>query len=186
MFTGFFLVFIYILLCSLTGSGIGHTSTVWDIAFTPSGEYLASCSDDTTLKIWKMIRENGEVQIKPAATCSGYHTRTVFSVDCSTGRKEESNSSVSNEGFRGYIATASADNSICVFAISEQTKAAARQGALENDGGVVSCELECRKEQAHPCDVNCVRWHPKEGCLLASAGDDGCIKIWKFEAAETL
>jgi WD40 repeat protein len=120
-----------------------------------------------------------------AATCSGYHNRTIFSIDWAPYLP--SSSDIRSNGC-GYIATASADNSICIFAVEQATTPGA---ALENGeetatgggGGSVSCRLECRKEQAHPCDVNCVRWHPKEGNLLASAGDDGCIKIWRFEGA---
>lgn len=32
---------------------------------------------------------------------------------------------------------------------------------------------------AHKLDVNCVRWHPKDASLLASAGDDGVVKLWR-------
>ncbi len=114
-----------------------------------------------------------------AATSSGYQNRTIFSVDWAPPLLDTS------EGTScGYIATASADNSICIFEVQQQ--AGIENGGDAGAGGVagsVSCQLECRKEQAHPCDVNCVRWHTKEGGLLASAGDDGCIKIWKFEAA---
>jgi cytosolic iron-sulfur protein assembly protein CIAO1 len=156
---------------------VGHTSTVWDVAFSPSGDYLASCSDDTTLKIYKCSREYGEMKCSVAATCSGYHNRTIFSIDWAPLPPSNSDSNIC-----GYIASASADNRICIFAV--------KQAVIENGGDAgnsgassVSCQLECRKEQAHPCDVNCVRWHPKDGSLLASAGDDGCIKIWKFEAA---
>ena len=28
-------------------------------------------------------------------------------------------------------------------------------------------------------DVNCVRWHPTDPTLLASAGDDGRVKLWR-------
>jgi len=34
---------------------------------------------------------------------------------------------------------------------------------------------------AHPADVNAVRWHPKRPGLLATAGDDGRVKLWLFE-----
>jgi WD40 repeat protein len=30
----------------------GHTGIVWDVAFSPNGQYLASVSSDTTLKVW--------------------------------------------------------------------------------------------------------------------------------------
>jgi WD40 repeat protein len=30
-------------------------------------------------------------------------------------------------------------------------------------------------------DVNCVCWHPHDGCMLASAGDDGAVRIWRYK-----
>ena len=35
-------------------------------------------------------------------------------------------------------------------------------------------------ENAHTADVNCVQWHPQDPTLLASAGDDGSIKLWRI------
>ena len=32
-------------------------------------------------------------------------------------------------------------------------------------------------------DVNCVCWHPQDGSMLASAGDDGAIRIWKYRTS---
>lgn len=37
----------------------GHTSTVWGLTFDPSGQRLASCSDDRTVKIWKECQPGG-------------------------------------------------------------------------------------------------------------------------------
>ena len=147
---------------------MGHASTVWDLAFNSAGDLLASCSDDCTLRIWHCIqsKESGagsEMRLSLASTSSGYHTRTIFSVDWSAS---------------GVVATGSADNSICLFSVGE---------ASENGGGGggalghLTCTLEYRQEGAHPCDVNCVRWNPKHPHLLASAGDDGVIKIWKYQ-----
>lgn len=148
---------------SCAGPGVGHTSTVWDLSFNPAGDQLASCSDDCTLRIWECTHSHGEMRCVLGATCSGYHTRTIFSVDWSQS---------------GYIATGSADNSICIFSV----RASSFEEGVEGMGQV-SCRLECRKEQAHSFDVNCVRWHPKIPGLLASAGDDGAIRLWQFEPA---
>lgn len=38
----------------------------------------------------------------------------------------------------------------------------------------------CCQAAAHPSDINCVRWHPIIPGLLASAGDDGCIRLWRL------
>lgn len=41
----------------------GHTSTVWSVTFDPTGQRLASCSDDRTVKIWKESQPEGEAPI---------------------------------------------------------------------------------------------------------------------------
>ena len=48
----------------------GHTSTVWSLSFDPSGQRLASCSDDRTVKIWKESPP-GEGQGEQAAMFEG-------------------------------------------------------------------------------------------------------------------
>lgn len=92
-----------------------------------------------------------------AAVISGYHERTIFSVDWSPDDD--------------LIATGCADNSIRVLSV--------RRAGGE---GIVECSLECCREHAHVSDVNCVRWHPTDAQLLASAGDDGCVRLWRFRS----
>jgi hypothetical protein len=41
-------------------------------------------------------------------------------------------------------------------------------------------EQVCSVAAAHSADVNCVKWHPTDPTLLASAGDDGLIKLWRL------
>lgn len=38
----------------------GHESTVWSLAFDQSGERLASCSDDKTVRIWRQYKPGNE------------------------------------------------------------------------------------------------------------------------------
>lgn len=38
----------------------GHESTVWSLAFDPSGQRLASCSDDRTVRIWRQYLPDNE------------------------------------------------------------------------------------------------------------------------------
>ena len=66
------------------------------------------------------------------------------------------------------IATACADDTVRLF-----------REVVGDDGGV-SYVREETVDEAHAGDVNCVRWHPRDGRVLASAGDDGVVRVWLF------
>jgi len=38
----------------------------------------------------------------------------------------------------------------------------------------------CCIDNAHDADVNSVAWHPTDPALLASGGDDGCVRLWRL------
>jgi WD40 repeat protein len=69
----------------------------------------------------------------------------------------------------------SGDNSICIH--EEGPCSSADIDPLQKP----SFFLAARQLQAHPSDVNCVRWHPTDPALLASAGDDGSIRLWRYD-----
>ena len=56
------------------------------------------------------------------------------------------------------------------------------------------CQYECcfTLERAHTADVNCVAWAPAvaaayadaSSSLLATASDDGTVKLWRFTPPE--
>lgn len=46
--------------------------------------------------------------------------------------------------------------------------------------GLPSFSLACSQLKAHSADVNCVRWNPTNPNLLASAGDEGLVKVWEY------
>eukprot|EP01103_Thecamoeba_quadrilineata_P000971 TRINITY_DN1085_c0_g1_i2.p1 TRINITY_DN1085_c0_g1~~TRINITY_DN1085_c0_g1_i2.p1 ORF type:complete len:193 (-),score=14.17 TRINITY_DN1085_c0_g1_i2:188-766(-) len=132
----------------------GHTSTVWEISFDPTGRRLVSCGDDKTVIIWKEVEdEDGDFKWKNACTLSGEHRRTIYTIDWSKAN---------------VIATGSGDDSIRIF--EERSK----------EGEEVSFICVLTKEKAHAADVNCVRWHPTNPRLLASAGDDNLVNIYEY------
>ena len=119
-------------------------------------------------------RPAGEQRWRLLTTLSGYHDRTIFSVDWSKD---------------GLIATGGADNAIRIFA-----EAGGSGGGGSGEGGgelrevflpgeAGSFSLACTQAVAHATDVNCVRWHPAEPGLLASASDDGTVKLWRCTPA---
>jgi WD40 repeat protein len=69
---------------TLEGIALGHESTVWDIAFTADGKYMASVSDDRAVKVWRCEYQNGEPLFKLDATLTGYHARSIFGVSWSS------------------------------------------------------------------------------------------------------
>lgn len=137
-----------------------HASTVWSADFSTSGEYLVTCSDDRTIRIWKN-HAHSEMPVvqanswKCTSVVQGYHSRPIY--DVSWCKQAD------------VIVSASGDNSIAIYE---------RDSANSQEGDIFSCVQ--KYNQAHKCDVNAICWNPKSANLLASGGDDRCIKLWKY------
>ncbi|GMH28724.1 hypothetical protein Nepgr_030567 [Nepenthes gracilis] len=146
---------------TLNESQNGHTSTVWAVSFNASGDKMVTCSDDVTIKIWGTDSPHVQscdayVPWKHLCTISGYHDRTIFSVHWSRN---------------GIIASGAADDAIRLFAENK---------SCELDGPMY--KLLLKKEKAHEMDVNSIQWSPTRNQLIASASDDGTVKIWALES----
>jgi len=133
-----------------------HSSTVWGMDFEPGqGQRMVSCSDDKSLVIW---------QRSPAADpkVQRHHWKKVGVLAAHHSRTVFSVSWSSE----GCIASGAADDAIRVFVEEKETE----------------FTLAVAQPRAHTADVNCVAWNPVEPRLLASAGDDGLVKIWRYES----
>ncbi|GAX77854.1 hypothetical protein CEUSTIGMA_g5296.t1 [Chlamydomonas eustigma] len=176
--------------CSQTlgaaGGVAGHTSTAWSLSFEPEvGDHMVTSSDDCTLRIWSRYAplgshpgqatspssgtaakgggRSGKPTWRLSTTLSGYHNRPIYSCDWSKS---------------GLIAAGDGDNAIKVYHSSKAPSMRTEDSQLH---GSFQWQLLTCKEQAHAQDVNCVKWHPSDPTLLASAGDDGCVKLWRCQ-----
>merc|ERR1711976_96304 len=104
-----------------------HTSSVWSISFSHDGHFMVSSSDDKTVIIWKI---DSDGKYHQTATLSGYHQRSIYSVDVN---------------HKNLIATGGGDDKICFFERDE-----------ENLDEELHWNLTTTMFKAHSSDVNCV------------------------------
>jgi len=164
--------------CALTLEGI-HTSTIWTIALSPGGVRMVSGSADKSLAVWRCYTASEKKEQQDSESdsknidnegmnsdglwkCVGKlenaHSQSVYSVDCAPSRAGH-----------GRIVSGGGDDCINVY----------REVGGTSDAPLFVTDV-CAKA-AHKGDVNCVKWHPTDGRLIASAGDDGLVKIWSYE-----
>ncbi|KAJ3173955.1 hypothetical protein HDU87_007278 [Geranomyces variabilis] len=145
-----------------------HKSTVWAVDFNKAGDMLASVSDDRSLKIWATrppknsalgYRQNPTYHC--VATLTEHHSRTIYSVAWSK---------VNN-----LIATTGADNCVRIVA---------QQAAADASGGYTYAVCATLTAPHGYNDINSAEWCPLEkdghGALLATAGDDGVVRVWRL------
>jgi WD40 repeat protein len=92
----------------------GHTSTVWSLAWAPCGRYLASASDDRTVRVWKRVTEH---EWECVLVLEG-HERTVFSVSWGVGKGDSRGDGGEN---LGWLASTGSDGTINVWELSVST-----------------------------------------------------------------
>jgi WD40 repeat protein len=149
-------------------SGTGHTNTVWASAFSPDGNYIASCSDDLTIRIWARYKRR-DVEGEPggafrvgrtekegwycASVLKGYHDRTIFSIDWTDAGNWAPEVADGKTVVLGRLVSTGGDGKICIFGIT------ADHDESERSGFSIQHEVLATVEQAHGVyDVNSVTW----------------------------
>ena len=130
----------------------GHKSTVWGLSCQFNQPRIITCSDDKTLQMWECEDFSLVGTWRSLYKVSNANDCPIYSVDWSQDH--------------GYILSAGGDNCINLYSFSS------REGV----------EHQFEEKQAHANDINCIRWNPNSNFqhLIATAGDDGLVKIWVF------
>lgn len=174
-----------------------HTGTVWDMAFDARGRGLATVGADGGLVVWR--REDppaAAIGTSPAFRVVGrytnLHAAPIYSVDWNTTN--------------ALLVTAGGDDTIriirCIDIASSTVHMNESDTTTETETGqkgevpvangpdakqpqVTSnlkehCQVLATEVRAHSGDVNRVAWSPVDDTVLASCGDDGLVRIWKY------
>jgi WD40 repeat protein len=124
----------------------------------------------------------GCLAFRRAASIADVHDRAIYSIAWGKGR----------DGGE-MLVTGGGDDALCVLSVNLDTggghqapPAASAAGGVQArpEDGTASLRVLGRVPSAHGGDVNCVAWSTfstgdEAGSLLASAGDDGAICLWR-------
>jgi len=158
-----------------------HTSTVWNMAFDHSARHIATVSDDLALNVYSVDADGAW---KKTGSVPHAHDRTIYGVSWSKPIVLSTGGSGSDKGEEksgadavnlGFIATGGGDDTVRVFVASESAN---KEESKDKVPVSLSLAIEMR---AHAADVNCVAWNPKLCNLLATAGDDNMVYLWRLE-----
>ena len=151
----------------------GHDSEVKNIAYSPSGQWLASCSRDKTIWIWEEIGEEGEDEFETIAVLQE-HTADV---KCVRWRKDDGNGEV--------LASASYDDTIRFWKDDGDGEWSCFAVLEGHEGTVWSLDWEPEVSMRMfdpPIESNAeTKDHSPRIPRLISSSADNTIRIWTKE-----
>eukprot|EP00887_Chlorella_sp_A99_P000454 scaffold17.g454.t1 len=126
------------------------------LAFDPEGAYLASANADGSLSVWSL--ESGKPEVQRKGVCPKLYER--LSWEPASALKGSHSADVSLLAFSKnglYLASAGADQAICVWDLTEAT---------------------CLEKRLLPGAATGLAWHPSRNAL-AVITEDGELAVWE-------
>ena len=171
----------------------GHSGDVKCVKWHPEIELLVSGSYDNTIRVW--VEDDDDWFCSETLTA---HSGTVWDMSFCGGEKLVS---VGGDGclivwkrridpsgcrFQTVARLSDLHEGECIYSVDWKERIATGGGddcirivsRIDNDKDEYAETASI--ERAHAGDVNCIRWNPTQTDILASAGDDACVRIWKY------
>ncbi|KAL1407010.1 Glycerol kinase [Vanrija albida] len=152
---------------------LAEAETVWSLAWSPCGKYLATGGDSGGIRLWARMGPDADAEFVECVHTAA-HSAPAFSLAWTPGGEADG---------LGLLASAGGDGRIIVWQVA----------AHEGKEGVYAppprLEPVAAVREAHGvADVNSIAWNVREDGkatgLLSSAGDDGSVKVWRITADE--
>ncbi|KAJ9104583.1 hypothetical protein QFC21_002081 [Naganishia friedmannii] len=184
---------------SFTVPALKDPETIWSLAFSPCGMFLASGGDNGGIRIWARGGHSTEARWTEVAHYRAHDPRACFSLSW-TGPLSSSESERDEDNL-GCLASTGGDGRIAVWQV-KKTSETILSSHLSSPVPKITATIIGLQEHAHEIhDINSIAWcrraipedaaegsnaylravkaQRKTRRLLATAGDDGSVKVWR-------